>query len=76
MQQTKILSKLDDEVGFALNDAVYNHNVGMYARTNQLPDFNYNINDSRQKLTVWVGLCANGDRLGPFFFDGNVNEQS
>ena len=76
MQQTKILSKLDDEVGFALNDAVYNHNVGMYARTNQLPDFNYNINDSRQKLTAWVGLCANGDRLDPFFFDGNVNEQS
>ena len=68
VQQTKILSKLDDEVGFALNGAVYNHNEGMYAPANPLPDFNYNINDSRQKLTVWVGLCANGDRLGPFFF--------
>ena len=75
MQQTEILSKLDNEVGFALNGAVYNHNVGMYAPPNQQPDFNYNVNDSRQKLSVWVGLCGNSDRLGPFFFDGNVNEQ-
>ena len=29
-----------------------------------------------KKLTVLVGLCGNGDILGPFFFDGNVNRQS
>ena len=48
----------------------------MYAPANQPPDFYYNVNDSRQKLTAWVGLCRNGDMLGPFFFSGNVNEQS
>ena len=48
----------------------------MYAPANQPPDIHYNVNDSRQKLTVWVGLCGNGDMLGPFFFDGNVNGQS
>ena len=48
----------------------------MYAPANQPPDFHYNVNDSRQKLTVWIGLCGNGDILGPFFFDRNVNRQS
>ena len=48
----------------------------MYAPPNQPPYFNYNFNDSRQKLVVWVGLCGNGDMLGPFFFDENDNGQS
>ena len=48
----------------------------MYASANQPPNFYDNVNDSRQKLTVWVGLCGNGDKFGPFFFDGNVNESS
>ena len=56
--------------------AVNNRNVRMHALANQPPDFQYNVNDSRQKLTVWVGLCGNSDMLGPFFFDGNVNGQS
>ena len=67
---------IGDEAEFALNGAVNNHNVRMYASAKKAPDFHYNVNDSRQKLTVWVGLCGNGDILGPFFFDGNVNEQS
>ena len=49
-----------------------NHNIQMYAPANQLPYFHYNVNDSRQKLTVWVGLCGNGNMLRPFFFDGNM----
>ena len=53
-----------------------NRNVRMYAPSNQPPGFRYNVNDSRQKLTVWVELCGNGNMLGPFFFDGNVNGQS
>ena len=48
----------------------------MYAPSNQLPGFHYDVNDSRQKLTAWVELCGNGNMLGPFFFDGNVNGQS
>ena len=64
------------EAGFALNDAVNNHDVRMYAPAKQLPGFHYNVNDSHQKLTVWIGFCGNGNILGPFFFDGNVNGQS
>ena len=40
------------EAGFALNGTVNNHIVRMYTPANQPPDFNYNVNDSRQKLTV------------------------
>ena len=67
---------IGDEIGFALNGAVNNQNVRMYSPANQVQDFHYHFNDSRQKLTLWVGLCGNGDMLGPFFFDGNVNGQS
>ena len=28
---------------------------------------------SREKLSVWIGLCGNGELIGPFFFEGNVN---
>ncbi len=33
----------------------------------------FDRNDSRAKLTVWVGLCGNGGIVGPYFFDGNVD---
>ena len=69
-------SVIGDEAGFALNGAVNNHNVRMYAPAKQAPDFHCNANDSRQKLTVWVRLCGKVDMLGPFFFDGNVNGQT
>ena len=48
----------------------------MYVPANQAPDFHYSVNDSRRKLTVWVGLCGYGDMLDPFFFDRNLNGQS
>ena len=31
---------------------------------------------SREKLSVWIGLCGNGELIGPFFFDGNVNGEA
>ena len=55
------------EAGFALNGTVNNHIVRMYAPANQPPDFNYNVNDSRQKLTVWVGVCESGDVFFGYF---------
>ena len=67
---------IGDEAGFALNGAVNNHNVRMYAPANQRSSISYNVNGCRQKLIVRVGLCENGDMLGPFFFDGNVIGQS
>ena len=65
-----------DKTGFALNGAVNNHNVRMYAPANQPPDFHFNVSDSWQKFTVWVGLCGNADMLRPCFFNGNINGKS
>ena len=31
---------------------------------------------SRDKLSVWIGLCGNGELIGPFFFKGNVNSEA
>ena len=31
---------------------------------------------SREKLSVWIGLCGNGELIGPFFFDGYVNGEA
>ena len=45
----------------------------MYAPANQIPDFHYKVNDSRQKLTAWVGFCGKDDKLSPFLFDRNAN---
>ena len=43
---------------------VNNLNVRMYAPANQPPDFHYNVNNSSEKLSVWVRLRINGDMLG------------
>ena len=78
VQQSKILSKLCNwwRSRICFKCPSNNHNVRMYAPANQPPECHYNATSSRQKLTVWVELCGNGDMLGPFFFDENVNRQS
>ena len=37
---------------------------------------NYHRPDSWQKWMVWVGLCGNGEVVGPLFFPGNVNGEA
>ncbi len=65
---------IDDEAGFALNANINTHNVRHYAPRGQQPlDFQFERNDDRHKLTVWVGLMGNGNIIGPFFFLGNVD---
>ena len=55
-----------------MNGTVNTQNVRQYAPRGEAPSFNFDRNESRQKLTVWAGLSGNGFLLGPFFFDGNV----
>ena len=47
------------------NGAVNNHNVRMYVPANQPQYCHYSVNDSRPKLTLWLGLCGNGDMFLP-----------
>ena len=53
---------------------VNTHNVRHYAPRGQLPlDFQFERNDDWHKITIWVGLMGNGNIIGPFFFEGNID---
>ena len=52
-----------------MNGKVNTQKVRHYAP--KVPDFHYDLNESREKLTVWAGLC--GLVIGPFFIEGNLN---
>ena len=67
---------IGDEAAFAMNGQVNTQNVREYAAVGtvgQPPEFNFDVNISREKLTVWVGLCGNGQIIGPFFFNRNID---
>ena len=63
---------IGDEACFSMNGKVSTQNVRMYAPKGDRPDFNYDVNQSREKLNVWSGICGNGCIIGPFFFEGSV----
>jgi len=62
-----------DEAAFCMDGKVNTHNVLEYAPARQPPEFNFEVNMSRQKRTVWIGFCGSGQVIGPFFFERNVN---
>ena len=64
---------IGDESAFFMNGKVCTQNVREYAPFHQPPDFHYDANMSREKVSLWIGLCGNGNILGPFFFEGNMN---
>ena len=62
-----------DEAGFPMNGRVNSQNVRYYAPKGNAPDFTYELSASREKRTVWMGLCGNGSVIGPIFFERNQN---
>ena len=64
---------IGDETGFGMDGKVNSHNVTEYAPAGHPPQANFDVNMSREKWTVWVGLCGSGQVIGPFFFQRNVN---
>ena len=64
---------ISDEANFNLNGRVTTQNVRTYAPRGNRPEFTHQVSESREKRTVWMGLCGNGTVLGPFIIDGNVN---
>ena len=68
---------IGDEAIFQMNGTVCTQNVRCYAPKGQAPhDWVYQKKNLRQKLHVWVGLCGNGQIIGPYFFNRNVNGQT
>ena len=67
---------IGDEVSFHLTGQVNTHNVRHYApKDGEHPSFNFDKNRSRDKLSVWAGVCGNGALLGPFFFQMSRDER-
>ena len=64
---------IGDEASFAMNGTVSTQNVRCYAPKGEAPNFRFEKNDCREKITVWGGLCGNGVLLGPYFPNGNLN---
>ena len=71
----RFLSKIviGAEASFAVNSAVNTGNVREYATKGQVARLIYERSDSREKITVWAGLCGNVTLLGPYIMDGTVN---
>ena len=61
-----------DESAFFMNGTVCTQNVREYSPYHQPPDFHYDRNMSRGKVSLWIGLCGYWNILGPFFFEGNM----
>ena len=71
----RFLSELivGDEATFRLDGHVCTNNFRRYADLNNKPrDFVYNVPNSKQKLTVWIGMIGNNTLIGPYFFPRNV----
>ena len=65
---------IGDEACFSLKSSLNTHNIRQYAPRGQRPlEFSYEKKNSRQKVTVWIGLVGNGTLIGPYFFDQTVN---
>ena len=56
-----------------MNGEVNSPNVCQYVPVGEPPNFYYHRPDSHQELTLWAGFCENGEFLGAFFIDGNLN---
>ena len=67
----------EDEAAFQMNKTVTTRNVRCYAPKHHLPlEHAFSKSMSREKLSVWIGLCGNGKLIGPFIFEGNVNDET
>ena len=64
---------ISDEAGFFMHGKVNTQNIREYVPLGNPPPFNYDVNGSRDKLTVWAAVCGDGSLIGPFFSDGNLN---
>ena len=59
-----------------MNANVSSHYVHSYAEKPSPPDLSYDRPDSQEKLIVWAAVCGNGNLLGSYFLDRNLNGQT
>ena len=49
-----------------------NHNDRHYAPRITAPELNFDVEISRGRVSVWIGLCESGAVIGPICFEGNL----
>ena len=64
---------ISDEANFQTNGEVNTLNIRQYVPSGNVPPFNYDRNVSREKVVVWAGMRGNGELIGPFSIEGNLN---
>ncbi len=65
---------IGNEAVFQMNGWVNTWNVRAYAiQAQDVQNFVFDHLHSRDKLTVWIGLCGDNTIFGPIFFDNNAN---
>ncbi|KAF2348741.1 Protein of unknown function DUF4817 [Trinorchestia longiramus] len=63
-----------DECAFHMNESVNKQICRHYAPKNHPPEENtYEISMSREKVSLWLGLCSTGSVIGPFFYATTLN---
>ena len=68
---------IGDEAAFQMNGTVTIRNIRCYAPKPYPPlEHAFSKSMSKEKLSVSIGLCENGELIGPFFFKGNVNGEA
>ena len=56
-----------------MNGKVNSHNVRCCAPKGHPPQFHFDVNICKEKLSLWIGLCGNRRLVGPFFYDNTLN---
>ena len=66
------------EAAFHLNGKLNNHKVTVrhYVPRNTVPEFNFDVVISREKVSVWMGLCGSGVVIEPKCFEGKLTGDS
>ena len=65
---------IGDEAAFAMTSTPTT-SESMQLHDNHLNSITRLTSVARDKLTVWIGLCGNGQIIGQFFFERNVTGQ-
>ena len=55
-----------------MNSRVKDHNVRQYTPRYHPPDFHNDLRMSREKVSVWIGICGNGSLVGPIFYENTL----
>ena len=66
---------MTDEAAFAMNGTVNTQNTRHWSEHRPAGNV-FETSLRRGKASVWSGICRNGAVIGPFFYDGALNNDT